>query len=337
LRLTFVCKCLLSVKTAILIGLLLNKFGSIDRCSGNIVLAFILALAVMSASMGYSQKLEPNPNEYDPLKFKLAVAGGVGLYVGTMAGLYTIWYQDYEQTDFHFFDDNSGWMQVDKFGHMYSAYMFSKVGYRTLLWTGIDRKKAIWYGGSYGFVFLTSVEILDGHYTAWGASLGDIACNALGSALLISQELTLGHQAVTMKFSYNPSPLAEYRPDQLGSGNIERIIKDYNGQTYWFSGNYRSAFRNHGFVPKWFNLAFGYSAYGMLGGDENPEMINGMPLPEVERYRRYLFSLDVDWDKIKTDSKLLNSVFFFLNLVKVPFPTLEYNSKGEVVLHGIYF
>lgn len=270
--------------------------------------------------------------EFDPLKLKIAVGGGALFYAGTLFGLSTIWYKDYEKVPFHWFNDNEGWMQVDKFGHAYTAYIFGKAGYKALMWTGIDRKKAIWFGGSYGFLFLTSVEILDGHYSAWGASTTDMLANALGAGVFISQQLAFKSQVLTMKFSYNPSPLAQYRPDQLGEGNIERIIKDYNGQTYWASVNYRSVFKNQRIIPKWLNIAGGYGAYGMLGGTENP-----VNLPEVERYRKYLISLDVDFDRIKTKSKFVKSVFFFLNLIKVPFPTVEFNSKGEVIFHPIYF
>lgn len=294
---------------------------------------FILILLLFQYFELKSQKVDQTNNiEYDPLKLKIVVTGGALFYAGTITGLYSIWYKDYERTSFHWFNDNSGWMQVDKFGHAYTSYIFGRTAMKSLFWTGIDRKKAIWYGGSFGFVFLSSVEILDGHYEAWGASVGDLLCNAGGAALLIGQELALGKQALTMKFSYNPSPIAEYRPDVLGEGNLERIIKDYNGQTYWFSLNYNSVFRNHKVIPKWLNIAGGYSAYGMLGGDENPAY-----LPEVERYRRYLISLDVDFDKIKSKSKVVNSIFYLLNLIKVPFPTVEFNSKGEVIFHPVYF
>ena len=295
--------------------------------------AFVLIFLFFQRFDSISQKVDPvNDIEYDPLKFKLVVTGGALFYAGTLTGLYSIWYNDYERTSFHWFNDNSGWMQIDKFGHAYTAYIFGRTAMKSLYWSGVSRKKAIWYGGSFGFVFLSSVEFLDGHYEAWGASVGDLLSNAGGAALLIGQELALGKQALTMKFSYNPSPIAEYRPDVLGEGELERIIKDYNGQTYWFSLNYNSVFKNHTIIPKWFNIAGGYSAYGMLGADENP-----IHLPEVERYRRYLISLDVDFDKIKSKSKVVNSIFYFLNLIKVPFPTIEINSKGEVIFHPVYF
>ena len=295
-------------------------------------LLLILSVIALPTKLLSQKFVDEDYPEYNPTKFKLVVAGGAAFYAGTLIGLHTIWYADKHRTNFHWFDDNTGWMKVDKFGHMYTSYIFGKAGIRALRWSGVDRKKAIWFGGTYGFLFLSSVEFLDGHYAEWGASPGDIAFNALGSAFLISQELAIGRQAVAMKFSYNPTPLAELRPDVLGEGSIERIIKDYNGQTYWFSANYRTIFRNHTFMPKWLNFAGGYSAYGMLGGDANPDY-----LPKTERYGRYLVSLDIDFDQIKTKSKFVNSVFFFLNLIKIPLPTVEFNDKGETIFHPVYF
>lgn len=293
------------------------------------VLIFIIAVCICASA---ASQTAGNENKLKKGRLALVAAGGGLLYAGTLAGLYNIWYKDYERTDFHWFDDNDGWMQIDKFGHAYTAYIFGKTGYKGLAWTGLNRKASILIGGSYGFLFLSSVELLDAHYKAWGASPGDIACNAAGAAVFIGQELWAKSQVMTMKFSYNPSPLAEYRPELLGEGSFERIIKDYNGQTYWFSFNYRSFFRRHEIIPEWMNVAGGYSAYGMLGGYSNPEY-----LPEVERYRRYLVSLDIDFDRVKTKSKFLKSVLFFANMLKLPFPTIEFNEKGEFIFHPIYF
>ncbi|MEQ8323275.1 MAG: DUF2279 domain-containing protein [Vicingaceae bacterium] len=293
-----------------------------------------LILGLQCAQFAKAQKVSTldTIREFDPIKFKTVVMGGGLFYAGTLTGLSTIWYKDYENVGFHLFNDNNGWMQIDKFGHAYTSYIMGKGGYRSLLWAGVDRKKAIWYGGSYGFIFLTSVEIIDAHYAQWGFSVGDMLSNAFGSALLISQELLAGSQVITMKFSYHPTNLAQYRPELLGSGGIERIIKDYNGQTYWFSLNYRSLFKGHHAVPKWLSISGGYAAYGMLGGDDNPANF-----PTTQRYRRYFLSLDINFERIKTRSKMLNSMFFFLDLIKFPLPAIEFNEKGEVVFHPIYF
>ena len=40
-------------------------------------------------------------------------------------------------------------------------------------------------------------------------------------------------------------------------------------------------------------------------------------------------ALDFELDKIQTRSKFLKSTFFFLNLIKFPLPTVEFNTLGQ--------
>ena len=95
-------------------------------------------------------------------------------------------------------------------------------------------------------------------------------------------------------------------------------------------------------------ISAGYGAEGMLGGFENvwcpdagisPEFCDPDMLiehNEIERYRQYYLSLDVDLSKIETNSLLLHYVFNVLNLFKFPSPALEFNKNG-VKFHAIYF
>jgi hypothetical protein len=49
------------------------------------------------------------------------------------------------------------------------------------------------------------------------------------------------------------------------------------------------------------------------------------------------FSFDLDLTRIETRSKALNMIFNLIGVLKMPFPAIEYNSKNEWILHGIYF
>jgi len=277
-------------------------------------------------------------NNYNPYKFTAVAGTGVAFYGGMLTGLSTVWYQDKHKTQFHFTNDNAGWQQIDKYGHMYTCYMFGKLGMASLNWSGVSRKKAILYGGLFGVLFMTSVEILDGHYKEWGASPMDMVANASGGLLLIGQELAFKKQIVTMKFSYHHTELAAYRPGVLGETFNERVIEDYNGQTFWFSTNLKSIFKNSSFLPEWLSVAPGYGAYGMLSSENNPIYFSdGSVLPPIERYRSYYLALDIDFDKIKTNSKFLKSAFFFLNMIKFPLPTVEFNTLGEQNFYILYF
>jgi hypothetical protein len=101
------------------------------------------------------------------------VAGGnvVG-YGATMIGLNSAWYKNYPRTSFHSFNDNKEWLQVDKVGHLYSAYIESRGSMEMWRWTGIDRKKRIWIGGMSGAFYQTVIEILDGFQQPMGMELG---------------------------------------------------------------------------------------------------------------------------------------------------------------------
>ncbi len=255
---------------------------------------------------------------------------GGGIYF-----LNSAWYADYDKAKWHSFNDNKEWMQIDKIGHMGSSYFVGKIGHDLLKYSGVPHKKATLYGGSLGFLFLTSVEMLDAYSKNWGFSWGDMAANAAGSALFIGQNLLWEEQRISMKLSFHTTDYANIRPDLLGSSNSEMLLKDYNGQSIWFSANIHSFIKKNTWVPKWLNIAVGYGAEGMLGGFSNAD-IDGRPITIIPRYRQYYISLDVDWTRIPTKSKLLKSVFNILSFIKIPAPAIEFSKQGTV-FHPIYY
>jgi hypothetical protein len=264
------------------------------------------------------------------------VIGGSLAYAGTMFGLYQMWYKDYPQTSFHFINDNKEWLQVDKSGHAATAYNISRIGYESFRWAGLEKRKSAWYGGSVGFLYLTVIEILDGFSADWGASGGDLIANTIGSAAYISQQLCWDEQRIQVKWSAHQTSYAHYRPDQMGNTFAERMIKDYNGQTYWLSGNIHAFLRKESRFPKWINIAVGYGAEGMTGGNSNPSEIEGVPLPYFERYRQFYIAPDIDLSRINTNSETLNFCLKYLSIFKFPMPTVEFSKKG-VKVHPLYF
>ena len=81
--------------------------------------------------------------------------------------------------------------------------------------------------------------------------------------------------------------------------------------------------------PKWLNLAVGYGAEGMTGAVFNPPYVDGNGWQiNFERYRQFYLSFDVDLTRIKTKSKLLNTVFYSIGFLKIPAPSLEFNKNG---------
>lgn len=257
-----------------------------------------------------------------------------GLAAGALVGLAQVWYNDYEKSDFHFVNDNAQWLQMDKAGHVYSSYHLGRFGYEALAWSGVREKDRLLYGSTLGFAFLSTVEIFDGYSAKWGASWGDIAANAGGTALFVSQQLLWKEQRIIPKFSFHTTPYASARPEVLGETVPEQLLKDYNGQTYWLSFNIHS-FAKSSKIPKWLNVAVGYGAEGMVTG--NDRFVNTVFLPEHERFRQFYLSLDVDLSKIETKSHLLKTVFSVFNTIKIPAPALEINTKGTTKFHAVYF
>jgi hypothetical protein len=259
------------------------------------------------------------------------------LYVASLTGLYYAWYKDYPQSSFHLFNDGNEWMQVDKCGHAITAYYISRIGYSTYRWSGVKEKQSAWFGGLLGFAYMLNIEILDGFSSEWGFSLGDLTANTLGSMIFIGQQLAWHEQRFSLKYSFHQTQYARYRPELMGDNLIQNMIKDYNGHTYWISGNISTFLPERSKFPKWLNIAAGYGAEGMTGAFSNSMGQNGQPVPSYPRYRKFFLSLDVDLTRIPTKSKVLKGIFTVLSFIKIPAPALEYNTLGQFKVHALYY
>lgn len=299
----------------------------------------LLLLFLLNTTHGFSQEADSvafDSSTENRRKLLPIIAAEAAFYVTGMSYLQFVWYKDHERVPFHFYNDIRGFQQVDKFGHAFGAYVESYIGYKLLRNAGVPKGKALLYGGTLGLVLQTPIEIYDGLYEGWGFSMPDMVANAAGSALVIGQELLFDEQVATYKFSFSPSPYYEQANGYLGDSHLESLFLDYNAHTYWLSVPVNKlALKNT--VPAWANVAIGYSANGMFGEFENRRYYRGVRLPETERYRQYLLSLDIDFTKIKTDSKLLNTLFKGMFFIKLPFPALEVNSKGQLKGHWLYY
>jgi hypothetical protein len=259
------------------------------------------------------------------------------LYAGSMIGLYQLWYSDFPQSSFHFINDGGQWLSMDKIGHATTSYWIGRIGYESLRWSGVERKKALWYGGMWGLVFVSTIEVFDGFSEEWGASYYDIVANTLGTGFFIGQQLGWDDQRLTLKFSFHPTEYADYRPDLLGENIWQQVIKDYNGQTYWLSGNIHSFLHKDSRFPRWLSVSFGYSGEGMLGAKSNPEEYNGEPLPDFERYPQFFLTLDADLTKIRTNNETVRLLLNLVGFIKIPFPAVEFNRVDKAKFHWIYF
>jgi hypothetical protein len=298
----------------------------------------LVSLLLFFSYISIAQTPVSDSTEINKKRLNAVIYGSIGAYAIAMTGLYFVWYKDNLAFPYHFINDGDYWLQVDKVGHATTAFTLSRYGYWSLRWANVPEKRAAGYGALMGFGAMTVIEIFDGFSSDYGASGWDIAANTLGTGLFLGQQLLWQEQRFTLKFSYHPTEYAKYAPEKLGETWYQRIVKDYNGHTYWLSANIESFIKKETKFPKWINIAVGYGADGMLAELTNPEYDSeGNPLPEFDRFRQYYLSLDIDWTRINANSKFLRFLFKGLSFVKLPFPTLEYNSKDKFVFHWLYF
>lgn len=270
-------------------------------------------------------------------------AAYTGTYAVGASALYVMWYKDYPSSSFHFFNDGSEWNQSDKYGHFFSAYFQSRVLTQAFRWTGMKPQKSAILGASTSFLTMSTIEVFDGFSEKWGASGWDILANGLGAGFFLGQELVFKKQMIRLKYSFTfqsyNDPTLQARSSQLyGNGYLHRLIKDYNGTTLWFCASAGDIFPKNKKL-QWLGMAVGVGNGGMFGGEENAWVAtNGSYFQryEIDRYRRFMISPDIDLEKIKTKSKFLNSIFFLANHMKLPLPALEINTKGECILHPFY-
>jgi len=276
-----------------------------------------------------AQKSDPDSSVNLNRKKALLIANS-SIYIGSYTGLYYLWYKNYKSSSFHFFNDAQEWMQVDKIGHIYSAYYLTKYQVDAFKWSGMSKEKAILTGSIMSFIGISTIEVMDGFSSKWGASIPDILANSIGIGLYAVQKTLFNNEYFIPKYSYNSKSYIDLRPELFGSYYAERLFKDYNGQTYWLSFNIKDITSIKG-VPAYLNLALGYGAKNILGGNENPTEFTN-----YNRQRQYYLALDLNLKKINTNKKWLKATFYLLNMFKVPLPTIEY-SAGKFKFYPIYF
>lgn len=291
-----------------------------------VFLVLVLCINIFSAKTTTAQEY---PDSLDQRKLKLLILGTAVGNAATMAALGNIWYADQPGQKFAFFDDSREWKQMDKIGHTLSSYYISDMYFKALQGVGLSKKKSNFWSALIGFLLISQVEIFDGFSAGYGASWSDIGFNAAGAGLAFAQHHYLEKPFIYPKYSFRRSSLAGIRPSLLGNGLQEEWIKDYNGQTYWLSFDMHQIWTS---FPRWLNIAVGYGAHNMIFADDQANINAG-----YDPYRQYFFSIDFDFSYLKTNSKLLNTLIYFVNMIHLPAPALEFNRVGGFQWHWLYF
>lgn len=216
---------------------------------------------------------------------------------------------------------------MDKLGHVYSAFQLASISSQSLQWSGVSKKKSDIAGSITSFVMMSSIEIMDGFSAGYGASVSDLAANAVGSGFYLGQNALWNQVRIYPKYSFHRTGFAEQRPGTLGNGLLEEMIKDYNGQTIWLSVDMDKFIR----FPKWLNLAIGYGAENMIYARDDQNIEQGL-----YPYRQLYLGFDFDLTAIKSRSKVVNTLIYFVNMIKLPAPAIEF-SQGKTKVHAFYY
>ena len=327
----------------------------------NARIGILLLLLVFLSSIQAQEKL-PFLQPADSLhsgRFWTCLTAGTTIYTGVAIGLYDAWYKGYELVGFHTFDDRGEWLDMDKTGHLFSAYLAANLSFNGARWTGMNRRSATWTAVGVGTLIQSTIEVMDAFSAKWGFSWADVGFNTLGVGLFASQEMLWQEQRIIMKVSssfpsYSNTPflsedgegsssLKIRTQDLYGKSLGERFLKDYNGQTTWASVNIASFLAEKPrWLPSYLNIAVGYGAENLFGGysntwtDENDHFFQ-LSTNDYPRYRQFYLSFDIDLDRIQTNSRFLKTLLHIVNWIKIPSPTLELNTRGQLKFHPIYW
>jgi Predicted periplasmic lipoprotein (DUF2279) len=258
-------------------------------------------------------------------KLRWVVGGVIVAYGLIVLALSTAWYSDQMIQPFHFFNDLPEWKQLDKFAHLFWTFHVCAMASRMLRWGGLN-EKANSVGTILGFFIVSSIEILDGFSVGYGASLFDLIANALGSILFFLQLKIWRQIKIFPKFSFHLTSFAALRPSLLGDGFLQEILKDYNGQTFWYCWSPEKRW-----WPSFLSIAVGVGAEGMIyGRDIENELHNFSP------YRKYFLSLDLNPTFFQSKQKWVRVTAYPLTIFKCPAPAIEFSTHG-VRFHWFYF
>ena len=203
-----------------------------------IVLFFLCGAYIMASQNAVAQNtinidtLKKNApiKAFNQKQFVAASIQG-GIITSTMIVLNKYWYAQYPKRKFGSFDDSKEWQQMDKMGHVFSAYLGSRLSAEIWKSAEINDTKSAWLGGLCGMLYQTAFEVMDGYSAEYGFSWADIAGNTLGATMFITQQVAWQQQRIQPKLSYTTqqyeTSLQPRIKDLYGNTKQERLLKDY--------------------------------------------------------------------------------------------------------------
>ncbi len=313
------------IKSSILIIILIfnssNLFAQIENSNTKVLLDSSTTNLSNNSNSIITTNSDNTTISTNNIKKILLVGGTISTFAVTQIYQYKDYWSDRNQfTIMDWETEYNDALMSDKFGHFYFTYGLSKVYSHGLEWSGYNKKESILYGSILAFSYQLYVEIQDGFSKGQpylGFSRGDIVANLFGA---IYPNIQLNNEILeNINFKINFKKSDNY--DRLRYTNI---INDYESTYHWVSFDIYNLLDENSkkYWTPYFNLAFGHSV----------KNINRYGSGNHELY----ISLDFNFNPLKEliglDSHLINSIFEFINLYKLPSPTIKVHP--EVVWVG---
>lgn len=288
----------------------------------SIVVAFFLMMQTIQAQPVDSIKIARNHRvAYLTTTLSMYSVGSVVLY--------NSWYKQYNTGQFRTFNDQKEWLGMDKVGHFVTSWWITSFIRETSQLSGFNKNQAKWLSIIYPTLFMSSIEVMDGFSDGWGFSKADLLFNFGGITFSYLQAEIPVLNDFNLKYSWNPGSLSSYRSNLLGNSIPERMLKNYNEQTYWLS---MPLHLMHDKIPHWLCLSVGYGADGMLGARSNIWQADGylFDFSSIKRERQWSLSLDIDLSKVKAKGKAWKLLASTFRWVKIPAPALHFNQRSGI-------
>ncbi len=228
----------------------------------------------------------------------------------------TIWWKG-TKSNFHV-NFNQDWTYAhgsDKFGHFFFGTLITSTYSKLFQWSGMSKRKSLFYGALVSFSYQTFIEIRDGFSKDYGFSPGDFTANLLGALYPNLQELYPRLKSFNFKISYFPS-------ERFKHGSNRYLIDDYESTYNWLSIKLSSILPSgySNYIPKFVALALGHSVKKLNTSGVHHE---------------FYISLDWDFTHVKTSNPILGLLLNFINKYHLPAPAVKI--YPDVIWYGIKF
>ncbi len=245
-----------------------------------------------------------------------------GLTVGLAATYYYLdnaWWSE-QRSEFHFDDgaDLTYALNVDKAGHFLGGIQSADFFSSSMIWSGLNKKDALWYGSFFGTGVQLFIEVKDAYAPYWGFSKWDVIAGSAGSFWPLIQHYNKEANALNFKFSYYKRSNTYWDLEMQRNKDVSPYAwqDDYPNQTYWAVFDISKMY-NFCCWPKWLDFAFGF-------GIDDTQYINYNNSKSGGR-NEWDIALDYDIKELtkKWDHPILNKVKHWLNYFHFPAPTIR--------------